>query len=296
MANRLTVSSEQSAPLWQLAQLLPKPALTGGEVSSTVRQDYARMLSGLCHLCDLKDRLVRDLGTEDASAGYVILEAIPPEHAARPEALVLATALCSLVGIPFRVIDAGGLWQELGVDVKASPNRFRGIGHNPLHIDIVNSTQPPSYTALFCVRTDPAGGGHTLVSNLQRAVGRLSSGAISHLESRSFSEGRFYGMSGVGVELNPFPVLERAGRHPPWIVRFTAKMIPGMKEGPAKDALGAFERALVEAQESFLLRPGHLLILNQRIVAHGRLPLGPGQHQLTQDQARYLRQTYLHAF
>lgn len=296
MANRLTVSSEQSASLWQLAQALPNPTLTKAEVNSTVRQDYARMLSGLCYLDDLKDRLVRDLGMEDASPGYVILEAIPLEHAARPGALVLATALCSLVGIPFRVIDEGGLWQELGVDANAPPNRFRGIGHNPLHTDVVNSTQPPSYLALFCIRADPAGGGHTLVSNLQRAVGRLSPGAVSHLESRAFSEGRFYGMSGVGAELNPFPVLERTGRHPPWIVRFTAKMIPSMKPGPAKDALRALERALVEAQESFLLRPGHLLILNQRIVAHGRLPLGPGQHELTEDQARYLRQTYLHAF
>jgi hypothetical protein len=196
------------------------------------------------------------------------------------------------VGQPFRVIDAGGLWQELGVDINAHPNRFRGIGHNPLHIDVVNSTHPPDYSVLFCVRQDPAGGGHTLISNLQRAVRHLSAAQVALLESTVFREGSFYGMSGVGVELNPFPVLQRTLR-PPWLVRFTAKMIASMDEGPTKDALCALDRFLIEEQESFLLRPGQLLILNQRIVAHGRLPLGPGQDEMPQSETRYLRQTYV---
>ena len=196
--------------------------------------------------------------------------------------------------MPFRVIDDGGLWQDIDVDLHVPAHRFRGTGHNPLHIDVVNSTDPPDYAVLCCIRADPAGGGQTLVSNLQRAVRLLPAHVVAQLQRPVFREGRFYGMSGVGEELNPFPVLERT-EHPPWRVRFTGKMIPEMQPGLPRNAVIALAEALEEQQECFRLESGELLILNQRIVAHGRLPLGAGQQEIAPPLRRYLRQTYLHA-
>lgn len=294
MVNSIRIPRNQAYSLWEYARALPVSALDNSDLRSDIWECYAKGLRSLPYLSSVVDRLVWSVGSNDTSPGYAILDVISPEHAATSMGLKLATALCSLIGRPFRVIDAGELWQTVDVDVSVSPNRFRGVGYNPLHIDVVNSTQPPAYSALFCIRQDPAGGGHSLVSNLHKAVARLSLEQITCLEEKIFRDGSFYGMSGVGVELNPFPVLQKTD-DPPWLVRFTAKMLPSMEAGKYKDAACALEQALIDLQEAFLLLPGQLLILNQRVVAHGREPLGPGQNALPRDKARYLRQTYMHA-
>jgi len=76
-------------------------------------------------------------------------------------------------------------------------------------------------------------------------------------------------------------------------IRFTAKMLLDMPQGPQKDALAALERELVASQHRFLLERGNLLIVDNHRMAHGREPLGRGQPNVPFGERRLVRQTYL---
>jgi hypothetical protein len=241
---------------------------------------------------DLAAMLRQALSPRRSARGYAVIDGLLAPNAPADENLRLATAVGALAGTPFRVVDKWDLWQDVGVDLNAVPYRFGGIGDNPFHIDVVNATKPPDLFCLMCVRCDPAGGGHTILSNLQDAVAQLRPFEIEQLEQPVFREGRFFGMSGVGEELNPFPVLEPLPGDL-WRVRFTAKMLPDMTDSPLKRILQRFERILNSARECFLLKPGQLVMVNQLLVAHGRLALGPDQDRILAARRRYLRQTYI---
>lgn len=208
--------------------------------------------------------------------------------------LVVATGICALIGQPLKTITKSPLWKEATVRFGKDPNSFGGVGRLPLHIDHVNTTMPPDWTALLCLRPDPMGGGETILANLQKAANALSPEEVRKLELPAFVEGKFFGLEGLGSELNPFPVLSRADDGL-WRVRYTAKLLYDLPDGPRRDVLLRFTRLLEQTQETLVLSAGQLLLMNQRVVAHGRLPLGPGQGDVPADARRLYRQGHIRA-
>ncbi|MGP3922490.1 hypothetical protein [Streptomyces sp. 8N616] len=171
--------------------------------------------------------------------------------------------------------------------------RATGTGYNPMHLDIVNSTWPPDYSALLCVRPDPKGQGHSLISQIRRAVDRLSFFDAELLTHPRYEDGDFYDLTGVGEEWRPFPIID--GLSPlGGFVRFTAKMFADADPAdPYIKAARALERELIVGQRRFLLGRGDMLIVNQHLCCHGREALGRGQEDVPESERRLLLQIFL---
>lgn len=244
-------------------------------------------------LRDLVDAMRESLRTDRTARGYLVIDGAVHDPSDTENALVSASMLGCLLGRPFRMVTRLPMWQELGVREDVAPHRFGGLGYNPLHIDGVNTTNPPDYLMLLCLRSDPAGGGASLVSNLQDVADRLTAEDRAFLQERRFVEGQFYDLEGVGSEYKPFPVLERR-EDGLWWVRATGKMLPEMQDGPEKDAVARLIGLLEEHREAVALEPGQLIIVNQILVAHGREPLGE-QSAVPTDERRYFRQGFVRA-
>jgi hypothetical protein len=74
-------------------------------------------------------------------------------------------------------------------------------------------------------------------------------------------------------------------------VRFTAKVIPSMRASKLRDALTAFEHALMSERRRHDLRPGQTLFLNQHYACHGREPLV--EPVIVGPEARFLEQSFV---
>lgn len=261
-------------------------------LSDAVYTSYVREAETLSFAHELRERAKNDLYSINGR-GYVIIEGLfstsPSDF---NDYLNVPTVICSLIGKPIKVMDKLGLWLDVPVKLDVEPFRFGGTGYNPFHIDVVNSTNPPDMVVFHCDRPDPLGGGQTIISNIQRIVELLDSKEIEFLQQPIFSDGMLYNMSGVGAELNPFPVLEKTMTGS-WKIRFTAKMLPKMEQGTAKEMIKRFEKLLVQNQEQFLLDRGQMIIMNQNVVAHGRLELGAKQESLSASDRRLLHQMYM---
>ncbi|MFA6981296.1 MAG: TauD/TfdA family dioxygenase [Ignavibacteriaceae bacterium] len=200
----------------------------------------------------------------------------------------LAIVLCSIV-YPFGIFEKFGLWKEIGVDLTKEPNRSSGVGYNPFHIDFVNTTNPPFYSILFCIRQDPNGGGQTIVSNFLKVIEELSKEELVRLEKSIYSEGSFFGLQNVGIEYNPFPILQ-INSVSETILRFTSKI--NSEQNLDISLVNKIEKLLIKNQDTFLLEKNQLVIFNQRIVCHGRLALNGQQSLVNQNDRRLLLQTF----
>ena len=292
--NALAIAGELAEGLRTATADLPEPALDdSGELAAPLRRRYRERVEGCAGIDTLRAAVERTLVTRAGASGYLVLDCRELlDGVGESQALTSLTALLTLVGTPLRVFDDWDLWKPLGTSTEVAPERATGVGYNPLHIDVVNSTLPPDYACLLCMREDPRGGGNSLVASLQDAVAALDAEQVGYLSEPAYQDGRFYNLSGVGVEFNPFPVLQRRPDGL-WMVRFSAKMLPEMAPGPHKEAVLALERLLVASQEEFLLGKDQLLIVNQRLVCHGRMALGEGQAELPPARRRLLRQVFL---
>jgi len=209
------------------------------------------------------------------------------------EFLRVATAILAEVAVPFQPFRRWPPWKEIGTNLDANPGLSTGTGYNALHMDLVNATRPPDYTALLCVRPDPQGGGLSIVSDARAAVSCLSSSSRGLLASEAYRYGSFFDLSDVGVECNPFAVLDDEPADSGF-VRFTGKMLnePGLGQAHA-GAARELVAELVAGQASFLLQHGDLLIVNQHRCVHGREPLGADQVSVPPSARRLLLQAFL---
>lgn len=198
------------------------------------------------------------------------------------------TIFLSGVLYPFGIFDKYGLWKEIGVDLTKETNRSSGVGYNPFHIDFVNTATPPPYSILFCMREDPNGGGETIISNFLNVLKLFPPKELKYLSEDVFEEGMFFGLNNVGKERNPFPVIE-TNLQREVIIRFTAKMKSKTKYFYL---IKKIEEELIKNQKTFLLKKNQLLIMNQRVVCHGRLSLKGKQEELNPNNRRLLIQTF----
>ncbi|MFE4666027.1 TauD/TfdA family dioxygenase [Streptomyces sp. NPDC056716] len=274
---------------------LPAAGLTRGLLHDNVRAAYDRIRVMSPDAQIVVDRC-RELLDDPDGEGFAVIEVGPLlDQYGLDDGQKAATVLLSWLGTPLRAFDKWPLWKPIGTNLTIDPMRATGSGYNPLHIDVVNATEPPDYSALLCVRPDPQGEGYSIVSRLRRAVDRLSEGERALLAEPVFHDGAFHDLTGVGTEYDPFPALDGL---PPaeGFVRFTAKMLPAMDlRDPHISAVRALERELIAEQKRFLLGFGDLIVVNQHLCVHGREALGVGQEEVPEERRRLLWQMFLRA-
>lgn len=221
----------------------------------------------------------------DINTGYIVIDIGRNNYSEEKLKKILLFILSGIL-LPFGIFDQFGLFREIGVNLNKSPNRSTGIGYNPFHIDFVNTTIPPNYSILYCIREDKNGGGETIISNIQRSIKTLSPTEHKALFNKCYHEGSFFGLNNVGTELNPFPIIG-SGLNP--IIRFTSKI---ESDDTHNLIVKKIEQDLIKEQIAFLLRANQLLILNQRIVCHGRKALKGKQEEIPQEKRRLLFQIF----
>lgn len=226
------------------------------------------------------------------------------DSADHPRNLELALGLLSSLGPVLAVYPQDGCWSPLSVRTDVDPNRTHGTGENRLHVDLVDRALIPRYIALYCERDDPRGGGASALVDLWAAAGELTATERELLARPVFSYFTDHGVHGVGTCLGRFPVLASADDVTAGPVRFTAKALPHLERGellhtdhaaPTVVAYGRLTEMALAHRMTVRLRPGELLVFDQWRHAHGRMPLGPGQHRLPEDGRRLLQQTYVGA-
>lgn len=274
---------------------LPSPELEGGHLRADIAEAYEGVRIESPEAQVLVTRC-RDLLDDPDGDGFAVLQVgALLDYYGLDDAQKATTAILSWLGRPLRAFDQWPLWKPLGTNLAIDPMRATGSGYNPLHIDVVNATLPPDYSALLCVRPDPQGEGFSIVSQLRRAVERLSEQERALLAEPVYRDGAFYDLTGVGDEYAPFPVLDDL---PPTegFVRFTAKMLPEMDpKDPHTCAVHALERELITDQQRFLLGFGDLIVVNQHYCVHGREKLGDNQETVPGERRRLLWQMFLRA-
>lgn len=288
----ICLPGELEDALTGLAPSLPAWTVAGSFLSgSTIEQYRARLASPAFD--ETISSLIRMLGAETGGYAVVRLGGIARALGTGNQLLRVATAILAGVARPFQPFGRWPLWKEIGTDLNAIPGRSTGTGYNAFHMDLVNATRPPDYTVLLCIRPDPLGGGTSILSDARAAVARLAPSGRTLLADKAYRYGSFFGLSDVGEEYAPFPVLD-SDPDDAGFVRFTAKMLaePGLDQVHA-GAAGELAGQMQAGQVSFMLRRGDVLIVNQHRFVHGREPLGAGQEDVASTDRRLLLQLFL---
>ncbi|MFE2104274.1 TauD/TfdA family dioxygenase [Kitasatospora sp. NPDC059463] len=273
-------------------RLLPAWEMQGTFLADSAVEQYRSRLASIPELAEILVSLRATLSSTGSGYAVVRLGCVAPALG-EGQFLRLVTAILAEVAVPFQPLQRYELWKPIGTQPGKDPNMTSGTGYQAHHIDLVNATMPPDYTALLCVRPDPLGGGASIVSDARAAVGRLTKASRELLSEQVFTYGRFFELSGVGEEFRPFPVLD-GKPHDRGFVRFTGKMLTrsGLDE-PHAGAAQELASQLIAGQEVFTLRGGDLLFLNHHRVLHGRQALGEGQHDVAPEARRLLLQAFL---
>lgn len=279
--------------LIQVGHALPAWGMDGTFLSGSTIAEYRAELASAPLFGETISSLLGMLAGPTGGYAVVRLGNVADALGTGSQFLRVATAILAGVAVPFQPFRRWPLWKEIGTNLGANPGLSTGTGYNAFHMDLVNATRPPDYTALLCVRPDPRGGGPSILSDARAAVSRLSPSSRALLASRAYRYGSFFDLSDVGLECNPFAVLDDEPADSGF-VRFTGKMLadPGLGEahaGAARELIGE----LVGGQVSFILQRGDLLIVNQHRCMHGREPLGANQEGIPPAARRLLFQVFL---
>jgi Taurine catabolism dioxygenase TauD, TfdA family len=242
---------------------------------------------------DLQERpqAVAEALTNPTGNGAVLIAATSGEQESMASLKKRVMQFLPHIGEPILVYKQHELWKHIGVSLSLEPDRVGGIGDIPLHIDLVNASRPPDFIVFMSEREDEAGGGRSVISPFRPVLESLDDLSLEELSSIKLKEGRFFDLVNVGVEVNPFPILEMCGREIEW-VRFSAKSRTTVFHGKIQ-ALEKFQKLMIANEIEFDLKGGEALIINQRLAAHGRRRLGPVQDRIPGDRRRSLYQLFV---
>jgi hypothetical protein len=278
----------QTEQVSELAYLARQSAITGW--------DFLRWPATLdlnaCTTSRLLDDVLADCTREDVTNGFVTvrlhdLVRRPPEEAAGA-----ATLIAGHFGKPLRVFGDSPHWREVGVDPERPPNRSRGTGLLPLHMDFVNAESPPDAICLLCIRPDPLGGGASIVARIEDCETLVSEPTLLALSAPIYRDGAVRGLEGVGSDTNPFPVFASGAK---FKYRYTGHLLSSVSEPSAIAALEELAEILQARVQTMLLEPGDLLVVDQHRAVHGRMPLGPQQSQKQAQERRLMLLSFLRA-
>ena len=198
--------------------------------------------------------------------------------------------LISALSTPLHVYRNHDYWKELPADISRPRTRSGGIGLNSLHIDLVNLENPPDIIAFYCVRGDPAGGGRTLACSLNDL--QVPKEILDELERPIYKDGAAYDLDGVGNDCQPFAIYNPDSD---WKWRWSGRILETIKdqdESVDYEALLEFDRILNNHAIGVELQPGDVMLVNQKTVLHGRLPMGSHQERWELSERRLVIQAY----
>ncbi len=258
-------------------------ARTNGLTVDTVEQEDFRVPSFARDVGKLRDRL-------DTGRGFLVIQGFDPEAISEGEAEIVAWGLCNYLGRPIRqgidhdrrlftVADKGAANTD-PTRIGASPARSRKHTDNGCL-----EPRPPDYLGLFCVRSATEGGDSTIIS--ARTIYDTVSAERPDILPMLFQSYHFrapqahvWPSRGLTVQKPIFDISAGELR-----IHYARVMIePGMEMAGtplSEEELAAFDYLdeLVERPElnfRHVLQPGELLLLNNRVMLHGREAFPPG--------------------
>ena len=254
-----------------------------GLTVDTVEQEDFRIPSFARDVGRLRERL-------DTGRGFVVIHGLDPDVFSEDEAEIVAWGLCNYLGRPIRqgidhdrrlftVADKGAANTD-PTRIGASPERSRKHTDNGCL-----EPRPPDYLGLFCVRSATEGGDSTIISarTIYDTVAVERPDVLPLLfQSYHFRapQAHVWPSRGPTVQKSIFDISAGELR-----IHYARVMIePGMEMAgtPLSDQeLAAFDYLdeLVERPElnfRHVLQPGELLVLNNRVLLHGREAFPPG--------------------
>lgn len=238
------------------------------------------------------DPMLDELGTELRAAvdqtDAVLVHAVPTES----DAAVLAPF--QSVAVPSSFGNGGTVCCTVApktsgdhIDLSETDREF------PPHTDSTFLREPHHYIALTCVERDEDCGGESylLASDRVRAAVRDAGGedALQALREPLFPFVLHDPLHGDGVQLTP--VLGRAGalRYRRDVLDDLQARRPELWSDRARSAYATVRAVLdkLQGQDRFTLEPGDMLLLDNRRVLHGRLPITPGATRVLRRMKGY---------
>lgn len=194
-------------------------------------------------------------------------------HPTTPAAALALTSLQLGDVTAFRQEKGGALVQNV-VPVPGQEDFQGNAGSAPLTMHVENAfhTHRPDYVALLCLRND-----HDNVAGLRTASIRKALPLLSEKSREILREPRFvtHAPASFGAGLapaSPRPILEGDPDDPDIQVDFACTEPQGAE---AEEAMAELSRALDEVSRTFVLEPGDLAVLDNRLTLHGRTSFRP---------------------
>ena len=234
------------------------------------------------------DGLVRQAMDRLNRRGWYVVDVADPADAGTRESAQRASAVVAALARPIKVFGGRPTWKALTSDPRRPAASSGGVGAQPLHLDFVNAKRPPDLVFLYCLRSDPGGGGASVLSGVE-AIEELSHEERSVLQRPLYRDGVVENLEEVGEDLNPFAVWNP---HDRYRLRWTGKLLESTRDPDARAALRSLRAALESREEELALRPGQMLVVNQRRAVHGRRALGTA----FKDVPRHERRLLMHGF
>ncbi len=258
-------------------------ARANGLTAETVEQEDFRIPAFAGDVPRLRKRL-------DTGRGFAVISGVDAATLSETEAEIVAWGLCNYLGRPIRqgidhdrrfftVTDKGAANTD-PTRIGASPQRSRKHTDNGCL-----EPRPPDYLGLFCVRSASEGGDSTIVSarTVFDTVASERPDILPPLfKSYHFRAPRAHAWPSRGPTVQK-PIFDtRSGE---LRIHYARVMIePGMEMAgkplteEERDALDCLDEIIERPDLNFrhVLQPGELLVLNNRVLLHGREAFPPG--------------------
>lgn len=220
--------------------------------------------------------------------GYALVHLVNPDQYESTDALTAMEYLLQEISTPIRIFDRFPTWRPIGVDLTREPSRSEGTGVSPLHMDFVNAENPPDIVLLYCERSDPNGGGETILAPTSAAKS-LKVSIADRLRKRIYHDGRVVGLHNIGEDINPFAVIADDEY---WAFRFTEQLLLANLDSLDLDAITALHEALRAQMITIPVLRGEGILIDQHKILHGRLALGSNQELVPEDHRRLIWQRF----
>lgn len=258
-------------------------AKANGLSLETVEQEDFRVPAFARDVGQLRERL-------DNGRGFLVIGGLDAMTLIEAEAEVTAWGLCNYLGRPIRqgidhdrrlftVADKGAANTD-PTRIGASPGRSRKHTDNGCL-----EPRPPDYLGLFCVRSAAVGGDSTIISarTIYETIAAERPDILPHLfKSYHFRAPQAHVWPSLGPTVQK-PILDMASGE--LRIHYARVMIePGMEMAgtplsPTELAALDYLDEVAERPElnfRHVLRPGQLLVMNNRVLLHGREAFPPG--------------------
>jgi hypothetical protein len=220
--------------------------------------------------------------------GFALVAITDNGNQHRDSALQIAGRHLTAIAKPIQIFGQYPEWRPICVKIERPLTRSEGVGQSPLHMDFVNAANPPDLVVLYCERPDPAGGGDTTLAPVSAA--ELLTPEIRALLAEPFySDGKVIDLKNIGEDINPFAILASDST---WQFRYTGQLLASPLADNLRNAVQALDAALRAEMITVSLGAGDAVIIDQRKMVHGRLPLGLGQEAIEEDRRRLLWQRF----